>query len=63
MQTLGKQEQATNNNPFKKNQKAQLQPQNPNPAKSNQTTINNIQQIKKQETTSPLGKSQFQSRL
>jgi len=31
LQTLGKQEKATNNNPVKKHQKAQLQPQDPNP--------------------------------
>jgi len=63
LQTLGKQEQATNNNPVKKHQKAQLQPRDPNPTKSNQTTINNIQQTKKQATTSPPGISWFQSRL
>jgi hypothetical protein len=63
LQTLGKQEQATNNNPVKKHQKAQLQPQDPNPAKSNQTTINNTQRTNKQATTSPPGMTQFQSRL
>jgi hypothetical protein len=63
LQTLGKQEQATNNNPVKKHQKAQLQPQDPNPPKSNQTTIKSIQRTKKQATTSPPGMMQFQSRL
>jgi hypothetical protein len=63
LQILGKQEQATNNNPVKKHQKAQLQPQDPNPAKLNQTTISNIQQTKKQAPTSRPGMSQFQSRL
>jgi len=63
LQTLGKQEKATNNNPVKKHQKAQLQPQDPNPTNSNQTTINNIQRTKKQAPTSWPGMSQFQSRL
>ena len=63
LQTLGKQEQATNNNLVKKHQKTQLQPQDPNPSKSNQTTISNIQGTKKQAPTSRPGMTQFQSRL
>jgi hypothetical protein len=63
LQTLGKQEQATNNNPVKKHQKAQLHPQDLDPTKSNQTTINIIHRTKKQATTSPPGMSRFQSRL
>jgi hypothetical protein len=63
LQTLGKEEKVANKRLIKNHQKAQLQPQDPNPAKSNQTTINNIQPIKKQATTSPLVIMQFQSRL
>jgi hypothetical protein len=55
LQSLSKQEQETNNNPVKKHQKAQLQPQDLNPAKLNQTTISNIQRTKKQAPTSRPG--------
>jgi hypothetical protein len=52
-----------NNNLVKKHQKAQLQAQDRNPAKSNQTTINNMQRRKKQASTTPPGMTQFQSQL
>jgi hypothetical protein len=63
LKTLGKQDQATNNNPIKKHQKAQLQWQESNPPKLNQTTIKSIQRTKKQLATNPPGMMLFQSRL
>jgi hypothetical protein len=63
LQTLGKKEQETNNNPVKKHQKAQLQAQDLNLTKSNQTTINITQRTNKKATTSPPGMMQFQLRL
>jgi hypothetical protein len=62
-QTVSKQEQATNNNPVKKHQKAQLQSHDPKCTNSNQATINNRQQTKKKATTNPPGRAQFQSQL
>ena len=59
LQTLGKQEQAANRNPIKKHQNSQLEAYDPNPAKANQTTINNMQPRKKQETTTPPKMMQF----
>jgi hypothetical protein len=49
LQTLGKQEQARNKKLAKKHQKAQVQAQYQNPAKSNQATIDNIQRTGKKE--------------